>query len=224
MADHQIMFLHPYNLKKEVWSFSRLQINTHVSKMHMRLFTTWKSTWKQKHASSKNLPSTKQPKSNVVTPPPSKIGTTDRMWKHQLQTNMSEPIHVKSCPERSIQNWNHQTSRVSQVFLVHGTFSSTFFVGNRLHRSVLVVLRSESLKIQSFCWGIFWLQDSFEPPIIFGTRKVGFLDFRKPRYISDKLLASCGHLFGFCYDFLKFSGKKWCWTLILSRATFFKVS
>ena len=149
------------------------------------------------------------------------------MWKHQLQTNMSEPIHVKSCPERSIsaietttppgcpkvfcqpfiytlEDWNMSSWGFGrsfaflngwlvcsmlifqgvEVFLVPGTFSSTFFVGHRLHRSFLVFLRSESLRIQSFCWALFLTSRFFWASNNLWQKKGWFLDYLPTRYLE----------------------------------------
>ncbi len=213
MVDHVIIFLCPYNLKKEVWPF-----------------VTWKTTWIQEKTGSKILPWMKQPTVMLWHHHPEKLEPLIGCENTSGKLNMLETICVKPCPQRSISEIETTTPPGVPRYL--STFRSlpcpqapsvplslwaTVSTGASSSETWLVFfLRFKPWGKSSFGVNPFvtfvkghFLEDSFDPPKNVGTKKCWFLDIRKPRYLDfHKKAGMLWTSFGISCNFLKISGKK----------------
>ena len=146
--------------------------------------------------------------SDVVTPLPKKIGTADRMWKHQLfSLNMLETTCVKPCPQRSISEI--ETTTPPGVPRYFSTFHLEVFLAPR-HLQFHFLCRQQSPQERprlrpDWCfscasnlgeslpseWILLWLlwrgiflKILLTLPKMLAPKKCCFLDFRKPRYLG----------------------------------------
>ena len=190
MIDHVIIFLCPYNLKKEVWPF-----------------VTRKTTWIQEKTGSKILQWMKQPTVMLWHHQPEKL---EPLIGYENT----------SCPQRSISEIETTTPPGVPRYLstfrslpypqapsVPLSLWATVSTGASSSETWCFSCASN---LGVFSWRFFWPSQKCWHPKMLLSR----LSKTPISGLSFKKLACCGHLLGFVATFSRFQAKKWCCPLV----------